>query len=197
MMMQYQQHDGGSTSSTTMNMVKKVFVGENCQEEEVVVREEECRVTTTFKASWLLPQPSGSTPTRPAGSSTSDGGYYEEIDAEGQRHHDDGPAREERSSSSCNPLTEERIRLLESIGFVWDLQACDWVHRYDQLLEFKLLHGHADVPQKYPQNQPLSTWVRTQRRSHAKGGCMPSDRIEQLDRIGFDWENPSAKKKKM
>lgn len=196
--MRYQeQHDGGSTSSTTMNMVKKVFVGENCQEEEVVVREEECRVTTTFKASWLLPQPSGSTPTRPAGSSTSDGGYYEEIDAEGQRrHHDDGPAREERSSSSCNPLTEERIRLLESIGFVWDLQACDWVHRYDQLLEFKLLHGHADVPQKYPQNQPLSTWVRTQRRSYAKG-CMPSDRIEQLDRIGFDWENPSAKKKKM
>lgn len=146
---------------------------------------------STGKVTWLSPRRTVTT----SASDTNGGGNEENINTE-ERHgnHYDSPAGDRGSSSACNPLTEERIRLLNSIDFVWDLQACGWFRRYDELVEFKLQHGHTDVPQKYPQNQRLSTWVRTQRRSCAKG-CMTMDRIELLDRIGFDWENPSAKKK--
>ncbi len=87
----------------------------------------------------------------------------------------------------CNPLTDERIRLLDGIGFVWDLQASDWFNRFDQLVHFQNTHGNVDVPQKYPQNQSLSNWIRTQRRRYLKG-MMPQNRIALLNQIGFVWE---------
>lgn len=158
-----------ASSSTTR---LEYLVGQNCQEKE---------------SSFCPPTSTSST----RSSTTKNDDNWNEEDIETKSHRRNSPTVERLSA--CNSLTEERIRLLDSIGFVWDLQASDWFHRYDQLLEFKRIHGHTDIPQKYPQNQPLSTWVRTQRRSYIKG-CMVSDRIELLDRTGFDWENPSAKK---
>jgi len=64
-------------------------------------------------------------------------------------------------------MTIERIRKLEAIGFVWNPKAEANAEAYDdkfkQLVAFKETYGHCNVPQDYPTNQPLATWVNHQR----------------------------------
>ena len=38
-------------------------------------------------------------------------------------------------------LTDDRIRRLEDLGFVWSLRD-DWQKHYDELVEYKRVHGH-------------------------------------------------------
>lgn len=39
-----------------------------------------------------------------------------------------------------------------------------WEHRLDQLRDFRATTGHTSVPNKYPPNPQLATWVAEQRR---------------------------------
>lgn len=39
-----------------------------------------------------------------------------------------------------------------------------WEHRLNQLREFKAATGHTNVPNRYPANPQLATWVAEQRR---------------------------------
>ena len=39
-----------------------------------------------------------------------------------------------------------------------------WDHRLNQLREFKAATGHTSVPNKYPPNPQLATWVAERRR---------------------------------
>lgn len=39
-----------------------------------------------------------------------------------------------------------------------------WDHRLNQLREFKAATGHTNVPNRYPANPQLATWVAEQRR---------------------------------
>jgi hypothetical protein len=56
-------------------------------------------------------------------------------------------------------LTEERIRILEDIGFCWDVQESVWYERFESLQAFKEYHGHADVPCVYEKDPTLARWV--------------------------------------
>ena len=53
-------------------------------------------------------------------------------------------------------------------------------------------HGHADVPMKYEDNQPLAIWCQRQRlafqkrQENGKGG-ITDDRVEALQSLGFTW----------
>ena len=42
-------------------------------------------------------------------------------------------------------LTDERIRRLEDLGFIWSLRD-DWQKHYDELKEYKREHGNCNVP---------------------------------------------------
>jgi hypothetical protein len=42
-------------------------------------------------------------------------------------------------------MTSERIHILDQLGMVWDSQALVWNARYEQLLEYKRIHGHVYV----------------------------------------------------
>ena len=57
--------------------------------------------------------------------------------------------------------------MLDSIGFVWKFRATpisvDWEVRFQQLVEYKRVHGDCNVPQRYKANPQLGTWVITQR----------------------------------
>lgn len=57
-------------------------------------------------------------------------------------------------------LTEERMRVLTSIGFVWDVVQADndarWKKRYDELKNYRLANGHCNVPQ----STDLGKWVK-------------------------------------
>ena len=94
-------------------------------------------------------------------------------------------------------LTDERLKCLNNMGFVWDSHKAAWEERYDELLQFRQIHGHTNVPSGdsvYPQ---LSVWVKCQRRQYRlfydpnveerMKSTMTTERIQLLDSIGFIW----------
>ena len=90
-------------------------------------------------------------------------------------------------------MTQERVELLEKLGFVWDSHGAAWEDRLKDLEEFKNKHKHCNVPSNYPQNSSLASWVKCQRRQYklfreGKPSNINLDRIIQLEKIGFEWE---------
>jgi hypothetical protein len=83
--------------------------------------------------------------------------------------------------SNRKNLSAERVRLLEEIGLEWNSLEEGWNRKYEELKEFKIKHGHLNVPEKL---SSLSGWVQKQRH-----GYMTPERRALLDRIGFLW-NP-------
>ena len=94
-------------------------------------------------------------------------------------------------------LNTEHINLLADLGFKWvpgfrlpDL----WNQRYKELQDYKKDTGHCNVPQKYKENRELAAWVSTQRTHYQKllkgqRSSMTRDRIEMLEKIGFEWSH--------
>ena len=102
------------------------------------------------------------------------------------------------------PLTEQRIALLNDLGFTWTLRSREttidevWRLRLDELKAFKRIHGHCLVPARYDANPELGVWVATQRTQYrvymkAKedgtfaNTAMNDERILELEQLGFAW----------
>ncbi|CAJ1964815.1 unnamed protein product [Cylindrotheca closterium] len=100
----------------------------------------------------------------------------------------------------ASTMTAQRIDYLNSIGFVWHSHASAWQTKLNELKTFKHKTGHCDVPSHYPENVPLSAWVRCQRRQYTlwKSGSststMTSQRFEQLQSLGFTFEKSTREK---
>lgn len=105
-------------------------------------------------------------------------------------------------------LTKDRIELLDYIGFPWnnigereDGLSKKWMANFQMLKAYKLLYGHACVPEIYVccnENLPLEEqvpvqlgiWVKNQRRN---ARIRPTDartimRTEKLNEVGFVWD---------
>lgn len=65
-----------------------------------------------------------------------------------------------KSLGQHNSMTDERIRQLESLGFVWNSHDQTWEERFNELLKFKRVKGHCDVPSGYKPNPQLAIWVK-------------------------------------
>lgn len=95
-----------------------------------------------------------------------------------------------RTRKAAGELSEERMRLLEEIGFKWAVRDASnediWDARFQQLVAFKAAHGHCDVPVKLPDDPPFGHWVSRQRGDKRKGIIEP-DRAKRLDEICFNW----------
>eukprot|EP00934_Nitzschia_sp_Nitz4_P001966 Nitzschia sp. Nitz4//scaffold107_size73032//27795//30897//NITZ4_005759-RA/size73032-augustus-gene-0.100-mRNA-1//-1//CDS//3329532590//1966//frame0 len=101
------------------------------------------------------------------------------------------------------PLTQERVDLLNAIGFTWTIRSRDsvgesWYQRLQDLKLFKEQHGHCLVPSRYEPNPELGIWVGTQRTQYrlfmrAKetgmnvSTSMNEERIMTLEELGFVW----------
>jgi len=89
-------------------------------------------------------------------------------------------------------MTQERMDLLNQIGFVWNVLDYQWQVRYAQLVRYQAKHGDTLVPQK--QRNGLGRWVSRQRFHYHKyldgdaSSHMTPERIAQLERIGFVWD---------
>eukprot|EP00339_Tiarina_fusa_P008798 CAMPEP_0117025770 /NCGR_PEP_ID=MMETSP0472-20121206/19007_1 /TAXON_ID=693140 ORGANISM="Tiarina fusus, Strain LIS" /NCGR_SAMPLE_ID=MMETSP0472 /ASSEMBLY_ACC=CAM_ASM_000603 /LENGTH=877 /DNA_ID=CAMNT_0004732585 /DNA_START=316 /DNA_END=2949 /DNA_ORIENTATION=- len=95
-------------------------------------------------------------------------------------------------------LTDDRIRRLHYLGFVWSLRD-DWQKHYDELKAYKKEHGHCNVPARYAKNRRLGIWVSAQRQHFKIMNQMPdsakqrrsapltSERIGLLNELGFTW----------
>lgn len=100
-------------------------------------------------------------------------------------------ASRQRSLHKKGKLAAELFEQLDDIGFNWTpLDSLDqyWEKMFAELITFKKLHGHCNVPNKYKLNQSLGTWVDTQRSRHKKKQ-ISLEQIDKLNSIGFNW-NP-------
>jgi hypothetical protein len=107
-------------------------------------------------------------------------------------------------------LPEKRVKILDSIDFDWDTRNYErtpdsdakWNEKFLELKQFKETNGHTMVPQT---SGELGRWVKMQREQKKSTDlrtagvqlppnkrprpCMPPERIQKLDSIGFSWES--------
>ena len=89
----------------------------------------------------------------------------------------------QRQSYKKGRMSQERVDLLESIGFGWEPLDEAWMARFDELFDYKTEQGDCNVPQS---QGPLGEWVITQRKFYKKGK-LSQERIKLLESIGFEW----------
>jgi hypothetical protein len=92
-------------------------------------------------------------------------------------------------------MTLPRIQELESLGFEWEWHSpgTTWEDHLSELADYRKIHGHCNVTQRYSENSRLGQWVGTQRhlyRLHLEGKTsqMILPRIQALENLGFEWE---------
>ena len=63
-------------------------------------------------------------------------------------------------------LPEERIKALDDLGFDWTVKyqknnkkQTNWDKRFEELIEYKNLHGNVNVPKSYEKNPLLGAWA--------------------------------------
>lgn len=103
-----------------------------------------------------------------------------------------------RKAGEDTPLSDERVRKLCEINFVWatkDPRHIPWDFRYKELLQYKKFHGDCRVPIRYEENVKLGNWVSTQRQNFRKWKAgnfsrLTTERIKLLEDIDFTWEAP-------
>ena len=104
-----------------------------------------------------------------------------------------------RNPESGRQVTEERIKMLDEIGFPWDVPTgiTSFEERIAQLKAFKEQHGHLKVTNKL--DRQLATWcsnMRAARRNPKSSGLHVSEeRIRALDEVGFEWEVSETSRK--
>ena len=74
-----------------------------------------------------------------------------------------------------------------------EYQAGQWSERFEELVEFKNVHGHCLVPHSHPSNPQLSKWVIRQRyqyklKKEGQHSTLTDARQQALDLLGFIWE---------
>eukprot|EP00980_Cylindrotheca_fusiformis_P020583 scaffold7641_cov115-Cylindrotheca_fusiformis.AAC.29 len=89
-------------------------------------------------------------------------------------------------------LSVARQQALDELGFVWDSHRAAWEERFNEMVLFREMHGHINIPIRHNGNTKLSTWVKCQRRQYKlyMQNCksqMTAERITKLSGIGFVW----------
>ena len=72
-----------------------------------------------------------------------------------------------------------------------------WGQKYQELLQYRLEHGHCLVPFEYKPNQTLSHWVKRQRCQYklkidGKRSTLTDARQRALEELGFIWDSHQA-----
>ncbi|KAL3916799.1 MAG: hypothetical protein SGILL_005016 [Bacillariaceae sp.] len=98
-----------------------------------------------------------------------------------------------RLDGKRSTLSDERVRLLNKISFIWSSHDAVWEERLQDLMLFKQIHGHCMVPSNFEPNVQLAIWIKRQRRQYKKytakqASSMTPERIARLEAIGFVWD---------
>jgi len=83
-------------------------------------------------------------------------------------------------------LDEEKISLLNQIGFIWNPVDAIWNENYLELIKYYHRFGHCRVTQDWKENKTLGKWVSTQRVYYNRG-WLPQERMALLEKLNFDW----------
>ena len=82
-----------------------------------------------------------------------------------------------------NKLSQDKIKLLEEINFVWDPVKQRWDDSYAALKELYIKKGHTSPTDD---DQQLQNWCRNQRTKYNKKE-LSQEKIEKLNKIKFKW----------
>jgi hypothetical protein len=88
----------------------------------------------------------------------------------------------QRNLRKKKKLCLERIARLEAIGFCWDLDSTAWEQKFSELVAYKEVHGHCNVPND---GSPLGNWCINQRQRKDR---LSPEQIARLEAIGFSWD---------
>ena len=90
-----------------------------------------------------------------------------------------------RSSYKRNKLPQDKIRRFEEIGFVWDRIDEALEKAFNELLKYKVLFGHPNVPINYltPEGFPLGHWLSFKRKCY-RNNKIPKEIKKRLDDVG-------------
>ncbi|OEU06241.1 hypothetical protein FRACYDRAFT_150426, partial [Fragilariopsis cylindrus CCMP1102] len=98
----------------------------------------------------------------------------------------------QRASYIKKRLRDDRISLLDTIGFDWKVvsfaitSAEKWMGMFQKLVAYKEQHENTKVPRRYAADPSFGHWVAYQR-SIFRHNKMRDDRITLLNGIDFDW----------
>jgi hypothetical protein len=72
-----------------------------------------------------------------------------------------------------------------------------WNDRFDELLQYRKVHGNCLVPHNWKDNRGLAQWVKRQRyqyklKSEGKHTTLTSERMGALNAVGFVWSSHNA-----
>ena len=105
-----------------------------------------------------------------------------------------GTQRKGYFNQGKHKLSDERKKLLEDIGMVWDVNLSQWLVYFEEAKKFYIQFGHLCIPVKYKteSNLCLGKWLSHQRSIYKQ--CIEEnnlssmqERVECLESIGMDW----------
>jgi hypothetical protein len=87
--------------------------------------------------------------------------------------------------------------LEESGGKFRLYQAEKWHLKFQDLVDYKSIHGHAQVPHGYMEDPALARWAKRQRYQYKlfqenKPSTMTDERLAALEKLGFVWDSHTA-----
>jgi superfamily II DNA or RNA helicase len=102
--------------------------------------------------------------------------------------------RTQRAQRSQGKLSSERIKMLDQMGFEWATaegvssnETRVWEQMFKRLLQYRDSHGDTLVPQRWKEDRSLADWVSKQRSNYNRGR-LSLDRVQQLEKIDFNWD---------
>jgi hypothetical protein len=93
-------------------------------------------------------------------------------------------------------LIPERVKAVDGIGFVRNKSSPSfWEDRLSELADYRKIHGHCNVPERYSENIQLGAWVQTQRTQYkmlleGKKSQMTLSRVQELE--GLRWRGANV-----
>ena len=91
-------------------------------------------------------------------------------------------------------LSKEKIKQLDDMGFVWDVDECTWQQGIRKLEEYRSEQGDLLVRQSHVTSDgfKLGIWVSC-RRTEKSRDKLSKEKIKQLDDMGFVWDAEEQK----
>ena len=89
-------------------------------------------------------------------------------------------------------LSPERLRLLNDIGFIWDMNQYFWSKGFGYLKQYYAENHHTVVPTNHKvEGYNLGGWVSHQRKRY-RNNAIPQEEIDQLSDLEFVWNKLTA-----
>lgn len=97
--------------------------------------------------------------------------------------------RSRRSAFNKNRLVAVKVAELNELGFVWDIDAYNWLQGIGHLKNYIATEGDSLVKQSYKTGDgfPLGKWVNMRRDSFKKNR-LEASKVAELNELGFVWK---------